>query len=132
MQSKLYRPFLSLSLLSLTLLSACSPHPGAGGWKATSSDATFERLEVRYNGQADFYTSSEDTASTWRCFWGVEDKQTTNLKCVEAADTTNEQTYLLLVNTQTNNTTPTRTAELKLAQQSLGHYQWQAPAIIEK
>ena len=50
------------------LLTACSAHPGAGGWGATSNEAMFERLEIRYNGQADFYTRAQDNDAAWRGF----------------------------------------------------------------
>ncbi len=49
----MYRKLFWLAPLLLTL-NACTPHPSSGGWRATSADPLFERLEVRFNGNADF------------------------------------------------------------------------------
>ncbi len=105
----------------LLILVACSPHPGAGGWHATSSDAKFERLEIRYGGNADFYTNDDDKIAAWRCFWSAADKATASLKCVDAGNASNEKTYLFVVGKNT------REGVLKLGEQVLGLYSWQAP-----
>lgn len=108
--------------LALTLiLSACSPHPGAGGWQATDADAKLQRLEIRYAGNADLYTQKEDVVAAWRCFWGAADKNIANLKCVDASNADNEKTYLFVVNKETNQ------GVLKLGEQILGRYNWQPP-----
>ena len=102
-------------------LTACSAHPGAGGWHATSSDAKFERLEIRYGGNADFYTRDDDKIAAWRCFWGAADKVSASLKCVDAGNSNNEKTYLFVVDKNT------REGVLKIGEQVLGLYSWQAP-----
>ncbi|RTZ60633.1 MAG: hypothetical protein DSZ32_03250 [Gammaproteobacteria bacterium] len=110
-----------LILFSITFLAACSPHPGAGGWRASSPDAAFERLEIRYDGRADFYTRSTDKASAWRCFWARIDDQTAGLKCISAADENMERQFQLIVDAGGRN------AVLKQGQNALGQYAWQPP-----
>ena len=118
--SETMRP-ISLLLTTLVLLTACTPHPGAGGWGATSSDAAFARLEIRYNGQAEFFTNAGDHSPAWRCFWGGENKFRTNMKCINAANDQDERVFILLVDENRQQ------AELLQGQQSLGQYAWQPP-----
>ena len=110
-----------LLLPAIALLTACSPHPGAGGWTASSENADFARLELRYNGQAEFFSRSEDSSPAWRCFWGGEDKFRANMKCVNAANEDDERVFILLVDEGR------KRSELLQGQQSLGHYSWQPP-----
>ena len=106
----------------LLILNACSPHPGSGGWRATSAEPLFERLEVRFNGNADFYTISSDEVAAWRCFWGAEDNQTLGLKCIQASNGDNEKEYALIVEEGK------QIATLEQDGNVLGRYTWQAPA----
>ena len=42
------------------MLTACSPHPGAGTWKATSDNAFgIVDLSLQFDGKAEFATSSD-------------------------------------------------------------------------
>lgn len=119
----MYRKLICLAPL-LMVLNACSPHPGSGGWRATSADPLFERLEVRFNGNADFYTKTNDETAAWRCFWGTADKQTAELKCIQASDGEVEKKYILRVDEGG------QAATLELDSQVLGRYTWQAPGKI--
>jgi len=110
-----------LLLFPMMLLGACSAHPGAGGWRASSADAAFERLEIRYDGRADFYTHSADKNAAWRCFWASADERTVGLKCVNAADDTMERQFQLFVDAGGRN------AVLKQGENALGEYVWQPP-----
>ncbi len=105
----------------LLVLTACSAHPGAGGWRAASDDAAFERLEIRYDGRADFYTYTADKKAAWRCFWAAADKHTVGLKCINAADDTMERKFQLIVDASGYK------AELKQGENALGQYAWQPP-----
>jgi len=109
--------FLPLTLL----LSACSPHPGAGGWQAIDKEAIFQRLEIRYAGNADLYTQNQDTVAAWRCFWGAVDKTIASLKCVDAGNADNEKNYSFSVDKQS------KEGVLKLGEQVMGRYSWQPP-----
>ena len=106
-------------ITSLLTLAACSAHPGAGGWHATSDDAPFSRLDIRYDGKAEFYMKTADTNAAWRCFWSKAGKQTIDLKCIEAKSDI-EKKYQLKVEQNTQR------ASLILAGQLLGEYTWQA------
>jgi hypothetical protein len=110
----------------LLFLAACSAHPGAGGWQAITNDAIFQRLEIRYAGNADFYTRKDDKIAAWRCFWGAADKVTTSLKCIDAGNANNEKTYLFVVNAET------KEGILTLGKQELGVYGWQPPTDPQK
>ena len=109
-------------LVFLTMLAACSPHPGVGGWRAISVDALFEQLEIRYAGNADFYTRINDETAAWRCFWAAQSKEIAHLKCVEASNTDNEQEYTFLVDKDSGAGT------LKRREKVVGIYQWQLAA----
>lgn len=108
--------FLKISTL-LFLLSACSAHPGAGGWRATSEDAEFNHIEIRYDGKADLFLNKEDTLAAWRCFWGKVDQQTISLQCKQASDAKREQKYRLSVDSDTG------IATLLLNDLVIGQYQ---------
>ena len=111
----------SLLLLPLLFLSACAPHPGAGGWVATTGDAAFERLEIRFNGRADLYARKDDSKAAWRCFWAAKDDQTAQMKCVDADNAGNEQVYLFRADKAE------KQGSLIQGQQTLGRYNWQPP-----
>jgi len=117
---------LKLWIISLAIfLSACSPHPGSGGWRATSAEPLFERLEVRFNGNADFYSKTNDDEAAWRCFWSAADKQAAELKCIQASNDSMEKIYMLIVDDDG------QTATLEQGEQVLGQYAWQAPDSIQ-
>jgi len=116
----MYQKLIWLAPLLLTL-NACTPHPSSGGWRATSADPLFERLEVRFNGNADFYTKTNDETAAWRCFWGTADKQTAELKCIEADNGEVEKIYMLQIDQGG------QAATLEQGGQVLGRYTWQAP-----
>ena len=111
-------PFLLFTLLILT---ACSPHPTAGGWIAIIDDAAFERLEIRYNGRADLYTLKGDSSAAWRCFWAAKDETTAQMKCVEASNADNEQIYWFRADKAS------KEGSLTFGEQLLGRYSWQPP-----
>ena len=118
----MYRKLIWLTPL-LLMLNGCSPHPGSGGWRASSADPLFERLEVRFNGNADFYSKTNDETAAWRCFWSAADKRTAELKCIEASSDV-EKTYALIVDEDG------QSATLEQDGQILGRYIWQAPGKI--
>ena len=105
----------------LLTLSACTPHTSSGDWRATTSDALFERLQVRFDGTAEFFTKTEDETAAWRCFWGAENKQTAGLTCIDANDENNEKQYELHVDKEKQD------AVLKLDNLEIGRYRWQTP-----
>ena len=105
----------------LLILGACTPHSSAGGWRSTTANAPFERLEMRFNGSGEFYTRAEDETAAWRCFWGAEEKFVAGLTCIDANDENNEKKYELLIDEDKQG------AVLKLDGQELGRYKWQMP-----
>lgn len=90
------KPFHLLRLLGITLLvSACSPHPGAGVWQATGdNDYGIAKLIVSFDGKANFVTSKLDN-TTWHCFWGATGKQETSLDCSSSTNSEQEERFIL-------------------------------------
>ncbi len=91
----------SLFLLAAVLfLTACSPHSGAGVWKATEdNDYGISRLVVNFEGWADFTTSKLDNAA-WHCFWAATDKKEASLNCTSSLNLEQEEVFILTVNDQ--------------------------------
>lgn len=90
-----------LFILSISLLlSACSPHPAAGVWKATEDNGYgISRLVVGFDGRADFVTRKLDNAS-WHCFWAMSGKQEATLDCSSSLNADQEERFILSVNEQ--------------------------------
>ena len=109
------------TIVLLSILTSCTPHPGAGGWVAISDNAALERLEIRYNGQADLYTKTDDIDAAWRCFWAAKDKQTAHMKCVAAGQAGHEEIYWFTA------AKDTREGTLLRGEQLVGGYRWQPP-----
>ena len=79
------------------LLSACSPHPGAGNWTAAEeNDWGISRLTLSYEGRGLF--TSRQPAATWHCFWGGMDRQTARLDCTPSSNTDRETQFVFSVN----------------------------------
>ena len=79
-------------------LSACSPHPVSGVWKATEANALgIDRLVVGFEGRAEFTTSDQGSV-TWHCFWGISDKKTLALDCTPSSNPDNKKSFTLSVN----------------------------------
>ncbi|MCU7951577.1 MAG: hypothetical protein KZQ74_16625 [gamma proteobacterium symbiont of Bathyaustriella thionipta] len=73
-------------LLVLMTLSGCSPHLGAGNWKAEGDNSLkVSRINVVYEGTADFYVEGEEQ-SIRRCFWSAVAESTMQMQCVHAED----------------------------------------------
>ena len=95
------KAFNSLYLLATALfLTACTPHPGAGVWKAAAdNDYGISRLVVNFEGWASFTTSKLGNA-TWHCFWAATDKQEATLNCTSSLNTEQKEVFILTVNDQ--------------------------------
>jgi len=88
---------LTTILISLFLLSGCTPHPGAGVWEAKDdNEYGISKLIVNYEGQAEFTTAKPDNA-TWHCFWGGINKQEARLSCTSSLNTEQEEIFILNV-----------------------------------
>jgi hypothetical protein len=81
-----------LSLLSMLLLAACSPHPGAGVWKPVADNAVgIERLIIAYDGRGLFATTHPK--ASWHCFWSGENARTLLLDCTPSTNPEQEVRY---------------------------------------
>ncbi len=86
-----------LPFLCCLTLSACSPHPGSGVWKAQGENIFgIPNLTIGFEGKAQF-TSSKMTIATWHCFWNAKSKQTIDLDCTPSSDTEAETHFVLTV-----------------------------------
>ena len=96
---KFARLYLSAVVISLSLLlSACSPHPATGVWKATGdNELGIARLVAGFEGRAEFTTSKLDNA-VWHCFWGAPDKKVLELTCTPSTNPDQKRAFTLSVN----------------------------------
>ncbi len=95
------RIYFSAVVIFLSLfLSACSPHPATGVWKATGeNELGIDRLVVGFEGRAEFTTSKLNNA-VWHCFWAAPDKVRFMLTCTPSTNPDQERVFVLRVNDQ--------------------------------
>ncbi len=80
------------------LLTACSPHPATGVWKATDDNKLgIARLVAGFEGRVEFTTSKLDNA-VWHCFWGISDKTELSLDCTPSTNPEKKRSFILTVN----------------------------------
>lgn len=107
-------------LVFLVTLSGCSPHPGAGNWKADDSNSlNISRINVVYEGTADFYIDGKEKAIR-RCFWSAVAENTMQMQCVHGDDFEQKVNYQFIVTEKGH-------ANLLLDEQIIGHFSAQAP-----
>ena len=103
----------------IVIVTACSPHPGAGNWQADSDNALkISRINVVFEGTADFFTNGRED-SIRRCFWAAIGKQSLQFQCVQSDNTDIKETYQFFVS-------PTGKAELKRNEQLIASFTKQA------
>jgi hypothetical protein len=98
---KLTRLYFSIFVISLSLLlSACSPHPATGVWKATGdNELGIDRLVAGFEGRAEFITSKLDN-TLWHCFWAAADKKRLTLSCTPSTNPDQKRVFVMSVNKQ--------------------------------
>ena len=81
------------AILAAFLLVACSPHPGAGKWKAVSdNELGIRNISILFEGKATFETAKKDVA-VWHCFWGGESENTAVMNCTPSSDEERREKY---------------------------------------
>ena len=97
------------------LISACSPHPGAGVWKSnTDNEMGIERLVVGFDGKAEFISNKSEKI-TWHCFWSKLTAKQLNLTCTPSSRPSQKQSFILI-------TINSDKAKLLLSNQSNNEY----------
>jgi len=92
---KLFTPL--LITLFILHIAACSPHPGAGNWKAQGSNIlNISRINISFEGTADFFSSKKED-SIRRCFWSASAEKTLQLQCVHSDNTENKENYQFII-----------------------------------
>lgn len=82
------------------LLSACSPQPVSGVWKATQdNEYGISGLVVSFGGRAEFVTRKLNNA-TWHCFWGAIASHEASLECTSSVNIEQTEDFHLTVNEQ--------------------------------
>ena len=99
----------TLLVLSIILISACSPHPGTGTWLAENNKAEISKLVVNYDGKAEIYLNDSKKAE-WHCFWAGLDKKELSLTCTPASNPDNEESFSLKLD-KTNDSSPPQTSK---------------------
>ncbi|WP_457665460.1 hypothetical protein [Thiolapillus sp.] len=78
-------------------ITACSPHPGAGLWKAEGeNDLGIKVLTMAYEGKAVF-SSTRGKVALWHCFWNGADRQSANLDCTPSTNPDAEERFVFTV-----------------------------------
>ena len=92
--------FSALVIFLSLFLSACSPHPATGVWKATGDNALgIDRLVVGFEGRAEFITTKINNA-LWHCFWAAPGKKRLSLSCTPSTNPDQKRVFVLSVNKQ--------------------------------
>ena len=66
---------------ALSLMTACSPHPGTGVWMAnTDNELGISKMIVAFDGRVEFNSSKPENAK-WHCFWEKLNKNSLELDC---------------------------------------------------
>lgn len=90
----------SLIFIFVALLTACSPHPTSGVWKATEdNELGITRLVASFDGRAEFTTSKLENA-VWHCFWSISDKTALSLNCTPSTNPDHKRIFSLSINDQ--------------------------------
>ena len=91
-----YKSIGILALISLFLLTSCSPHPGAGVWVAEGeNELGFSKLIVAFEGKAEF-KSSKPVEANWHCFWGKADDHSLNLDCSPSSNVDQARKFVIV------------------------------------
>ncbi len=86
-----------LIVITLFMISGCSPHKGAGNWKAdTKNSHNINMINISFEGNADFYSENKEE-SIRRCFWSAVAENTMNMQCVYSENTDNTVIYQFVV-----------------------------------
>lgn len=77
---------LLLIAVSLSLLTACSPHPSSGVWVSKADNSLgLSKMIIAFNGKAEF-TTSKPTEAKWHCFWGKQSDKALSLDCTPSTN----------------------------------------------
>lgn len=110
---------LCIAALLFTLV-GCSAHPGAGKWKAdTSNSLNVTTINIIFEGHADFYIEGKEE-SIRRCFWSAVAEQTMSLQCVHSDDADKKVSYQFIVTEKGH-------ATLSQGDQLIGSFTLQVP-----
>ena len=96
----------SVLLLCIILaISACSPHPGAGTWKADGDNSLkISSIKIIFEGTADFFSSKnesenkskdeeENINTIYRCFWSASGENQMQMQCIHSDDIEKKETF---------------------------------------
>ena len=94
-------PRISLIVAFSLLLTACSPHPGTGVWKALGdNEMGISKLTVGFEGRAEFVSGKKDENTIWHCFWATPEKKKLRLDCTPSTNPEQMTSFILSVNDQ--------------------------------
>jgi hypothetical protein len=84
-------------VLAAILITACSPHPGAGKWQAIDDNSLgIKKLSILFEGKSEF-TTIENEKVKWHCFWGAESKTKMSMTCTPSIDTNEHETFAFIM-----------------------------------
>ena len=84
-------------ILSLFLITACSPHPGTGEWASTADNKlAIKKISVFFTPKVLFY-AEEIEEPVMQCGWWALDKKTIEMECVHLSNTEIKEKYQIEV-----------------------------------
>ncbi|MFK5985602.1 MAG: hypothetical protein QM479_09265 [Pseudomonadota bacterium] len=90
------KPFWLLAVL--VILAGCSPHPGAGKWKAIEDNRMgIKNMSILFEGKSEFSTV-ENEKILWHCFWGAKSKMHLNMTCTPSTNIDHHEKFEFIVN----------------------------------
>ena len=88
---------LNLLLITGSLLSACTPHPGTGEWLSfTDNEANINKVTVFFEPKVLFYSAGSIDPIMQCGWWGLDNKNI-EMECVYLADTDKKEKFQIRV-----------------------------------
>ena len=85
-------------VLSLTLLTGCSGHPGSGKWtSADQSLPAFSRINIDFDGKATIFPT-DSAVPTQNCYWQASSAEKVDIQCGNANQEDGKIFYTFEVN----------------------------------
>ncbi|MFC1589200.1 hypothetical protein ACFL3P_02905 [Pseudomonadota bacterium] len=85
------------AILSLFLITGCSPHPGAGMWVSSAgNEANITKMSVYFEPKVEIYYADSNEPAM-QCGWWALDRKNIEMECVHLSDTEQKEKFQLNV-----------------------------------
>ena len=91
----------TFSALSLTVLTACSPHPATGTWLSSATNSeNYSKMIVHFEPRLEIYSGKSDKPTLF-CGWSGLNKNSITLECMSAEEQKQMDMYQINVTQDT-------------------------------